>query len=65
MVEFLLWCNWDADSVPSLVQWVEDLALLQLQLTSQRGLDLIPDPGTPYAVGWPKNKKKETVWQYI
>ena len=22
------------------------------------GLDLIPSPGTPYATGWPKKKKK-------
>ena len=33
--------------------WVKDLVLPQLQLGSDLGL------GTPYAVGWPKMKKKK------
>ena len=53
------WEGWDAGSIPSLAQRVKDPVLPQLWLTLklQLGSDLIPDPGTPYALDWPKRKK--------
>ena len=47
-----------ADSMPGPVQWVKHLILLQqLWQRSQMNLDLIPDPGIPYAMSAPKPKK--------
>ena len=46
------WARSDADPIPSLEEWVK-VVLLQLQHRSC-GSDLMPGPGTPYAVGWPK-----------
>ena len=56
-------CDWGAGTclIPSLAQWFKDPATSQLQPRSQlqlRSEDLIPGPGTSYAVGWPKKKKK-------
>ena len=50
--------HWDTGLTPSPAQWVKDLALLELWLRSQLWLRSDPLPGTPYAVGWPKKKKK-------
>ena len=32
-------------------------------LDNNLGLDLIPGPGTPYALGWPKKEKKKRIWK--
>ena len=41
----------DAGSVPGLAQWVKDFMLL-CGVGHNCGSDLIPDPQTPYVVGW-------------
>ena len=46
--------------VQSLAQWVKDPVLLQLRLGCKCSLDLIPGQGTPYAVGQPKKKNKNS-----
>ena len=52
------WEPWDTGLIPDQAEWVNDLALLQLQLRfCDCASDLIPGQGNPYAVGQPKNKK--------
>ena len=52
----------DTGSIPSLAQWVKGSSVCHsCSIGHDCGLDLIPGPGTPYAVGWPKKKKEEEV----
>ena len=52
------WELWDIGLIPGLAQWIKDSALLlRYGLGHACGLDLIPGPGTPYAMGRPKMKK--------
>jgi len=51
--------HWGTGLIPSPAQWVKDLALLQLQCRLQLGLDLIPGPGTPHAMGQTKRKQNK------
>ena len=53
-----------AASLECPAQWVKDLALalLQLQLRLKLRWAPIPGPGAPYSVGWPKMKKKITLY---
>ena len=52
------WEPWDTGLIPDQAEWVNDLALLQLQRRfCNCASDLIPGQGNPYAVGQPKNKK--------
>ena len=51
--------SWDTGSIPGQVQWVTDLALLQLQHRSQLWLDLIPGLEISYPVRWPKKERGE------
>ena len=53
------WEHWDTGSIPDLTQWVKDLALHSCSLGYNRGLDLIPGPGTPYDVGQPKREREK------
>ena len=62
--EFLLWNGiggvsgaLNTGSIPSLAQWVKDLALPQLQHRLQLWFRSDPGPATPYATGWPEKKK--------
>ena len=49
--------RWDTGFIPSLAQWVKDLGLLYLGVGHHCSTNMIPGPGTPYAVGQPKKKK--------
>ena len=51
------WECWDTGLIPSLAQWVEDSALLQLWLRSQMQLGSDPWSGSPYAAGQQKKEK--------
>ena len=55
------WEHWDAGSIPSPAQLVQDPALLQLQLRSSLlGSHLIPGLGAPYVTSRLKKKKKKS-----
>ena len=62
------WERWDIGSIPSLAQWVKNLALQQLQLKFQSLLRLQlqcqSSPGliTLYAAGWPKKEEKKNLF---
>ena len=45
--------------IPGLAQWVKDAVLLQLGLSLNYGLDLIPGLGAPDGAGRSKMKKKK------
>ena len=49
---------WDAGSVPSPTQCFKDLMLLQCSIDHNSLSYLTPGTGIPYALGWPKKKKK-------
>ena len=67
-MEFPLWCNgigsifgggaqvWSLAQQSGLGIW----RCCSCSLGPNCGLDLIPDPITPYAAGWPKKKQKKT-----
>ena len=45
--------------IPSWAQWVKGFGVATAAAEAATiGLDLIPGPGTPYAMGWTKKKKK-------
>ena len=46
-------------SIPSRAQWVKNLALPQLWLSSQLSLDLIPGLEAPHVSGQPKKEKEK------
>ena len=50
----------DMGSIPGPAQWVKGsyVAAATAGIDRTCGLDLIPDPGTPYASGWPKKNTK-------
>lgn len=50
------WEHWDTGSIPGTVGWLRNC-----QLGHNRGSDVIPGPGTPYAEGESKKEKKEEV----
>ena len=52
--------HWNAGLIPGPVQCVKDPVLPHLWLSHSCASDLIPGPGTPYAEGWPKKKKKKS-----
>ena len=53
----------DMGSIPGPAQWVKGshVAAATAGIDRTCGLDLIPDPGTPYASGWPKKNKKKVI----
>ena len=60
------WECWDAGSIPSLTQWVQDLALPQLQLRSQLWIGSNPWPRNSICCGAAKKekrrKKEKNLW---
>ena len=50
--------HWDAVSIPTMAQWVKDLALPQLQCRSQLWLRSYSWPGNSICHGEPKKKKE-------
>ena len=56
-LEFLLWSK-GIGGILGVLGFYPDPASLKLQLRLQLRLNLIPGPGTLYALGWPKGKKK-------
>jgi len=48
----------DSGLIPGLAEWVKGSMLPQGGIDCKCCSDLIPGPGTPYAVGWPKKEKK-------
>ena len=56
----------DAGSIPSLALWVKGSGCChRCGIGHNCGWDLIPGPGTPYAMGWPKRKKKKILPSHL
>ena len=52
----------DLGSIPSPAQWVKGSCCHSCGVSRNCGSDLIPGPGTPYAGGRPKKKKKKRIY---